>query len=132
MPWQRDLAGVVMVWMLGSLLLAVPVGRAQLAPDRSTASPRAAQEETLRSLLHSIAQLEQERAAKQAEFQSPQALGRQAEVTQEIKVLGDKLAVLRQQLNTVATAVDLTLFTKPSGSLHSTYNSASWMPLALW
>jgi hypothetical protein len=56
--------------------------------DEATASHQAAQEETLRSILHTMAELEQERTAKQAEFQSPQAIGRRAEITQQIKAQG--------------------------------------------
>jgi hypothetical protein len=70
--------------------------------------------QALRGILHTMAELEQERTAKQAEFQGPQAIGRQTEITQQIKALGDKLDTLRQELNVVATGVDLAVFSTPS------------------
>jgi hypothetical protein len=65
----------------------------------------------LLGILHAIEQVEKDLQAQQEELRSRQAEGRQEELTRQIKTIGDKLRLLRDNLNEVASSVELEAFT---------------------
>jgi len=92
---------------LGPVLpLAAEPPPAAVSPAAQEPGKRA----TLLDIVRTIEQLERERAARQEESRSPQAEGRQEEITQQIQAIGEKLRQLRASLNKIASGVNPEIF----------------------
>jgi hypothetical protein len=88
------------------------VGIAQPPTGPSPTSESLEKQTILLGILRSINQLEQELKAKQQEWHSPEGAGLKEELTQDIQQISIRLKVLRENLNELATGVDMKIFTQ--------------------
>jgi hypothetical protein len=92
------------------LLWSLAAGQAQPPASVSPAASQPDKRTTLLDIARTIEQLERDRAARQEEPRSPQAEGRQEEITQQIQSIGEKLQRLWASLNEIASGVNPELF----------------------
>jgi small-conductance mechanosensitive channel len=108
---RGDLHSFRLLAYLVMMVAVVASPAVALQPSAVPTSPEiTGKQAILLGILRSINQLEDELKAKREELRSPQAEGRQDEVVQQIKKIADKLTLMRENLNEVASGVDLDAF----------------------
>lgn len=112
MPWPRLLVQWLLVGLLTTLLLGFLETWAQPPAVSHASAEMDAKQTVLVSLLRSITQLEKDLAVKHEELRSPEAVGHQEELTQQIRTIREQLTLLKHNFRALASGVDLQVFTE--------------------
>ena len=110
MAWRRWVLLMVMIWCAVGGRLAMAAELAQRSVDDAPPPEIIEKQTILTDILRTVDQLEQELKAKQQELRSPQGEGRKEELLQEIHQLSARLKILRDNLQKIASSVDLDAF----------------------
>ena len=113
MRWRRLFCLMLIAWLGAGASLLLAVEQAPPAASEAAAPPEIAKKQTiLLDILRSVDQLERDLRAKQREIRSPQGEGRKEELLPEVQQLSSKLKTLKENLNKIASGVDLDAFVK--------------------
>jgi small-conductance mechanosensitive channel len=110
MNWKRFCLLLLLAWFGAGVSLGMTAQPVQ-QPAETTPPPEIIEKQTiLLDILRSVEQLEHDLKQKQREIRSPQAEGRKEEMLKEIQQLSAKIRTLRDNLNKIASGVDLDAF----------------------